>query len=322
MYKDDRGLEEKGMSGIGRKIIWAVVSSLLVGLGGCLIYALTSDRKKPAPEEEVKKTVETIQKRVSFIKIEPSHLRFKDGLPIKTQFMLTIDSKQQSPQDAVYLFPLYEYIIETGNDETKIPTAKLCELVDQVYDRQEPILEIIRQIRVSGKISLPSWLGITVEAQADNLTTLLVEILYSIRKFYELRMTHPEIIIRGYADGKRSDWTRPLASGRFQFNRINVFPYWDSDTNTPILEPEYPDGLAYLKRETPIDIPSNYENRHLPDLRAMFVKKALVDPYLEDCKIPNKAESHIIKGYEFKKLDAPQERKVQIFILLVEQEND
>jgi hypothetical protein len=281
----------------------ALAAILLIGLtGGALL--LSRRQTLASPDDEISSVVSVVNARLTDVSLEPSHLILEGAARPRAQYMLTLG--KQGPS-AIYLFQMYEYTFETGGDEEKIPTAKLCDLVEAVYDRPEPIFESLRQIKVEGKVSFPIWKGISADLQT-NLTAILVQMLYAIRKFHELQHTYPEILIRGYADGKTTNWSRPILGGNYHFTSIKAFFPTDRISFNPI---------AYNSYEETISLESGqYTNEHLPDLRAKFVEQDLVTPYLNDCKEKRNTQVHIIKGYEFKTPDQPLERKVQIHILL------
>jgi hypothetical protein len=270
----------------------------------------TKNGNKLSPEEEVNQAVADIRSRVSSVKIQPGHLIFKDAPTPRFQYLLTIiPERKGNPEDAVYLFDRYKYVIQTAGDESKIPTANLCEIIDVIYDRKEPILESLREVKLNGKISFPLWKVGSAELEAGNLTPIIVDLLYSIRKFVELKTTHPEIIIKGYADGQKGDWSEELLKAPHDYNTIPVYLPADPSNTVTI--------NVYTRNEQPQPVSSPYRNKDLPDLRAFFVKKDLVDPYLQECRSEKKIESHLIKGGVFEdKTNAPLERKVQVYILI------
>jgi hypothetical protein len=284
-----------------------VLSFLLLSIFG-LGYAFRNYQYHPSPAKEVDRAVEEIRSRVSSISVEESKLVFKDAPQPKFQFRLNIIPKKGEGKDAVYLFDKYEYIIRAGGDEEKIPTTKLCSVIDAIYDRKSPILEALRELKASGKVSFPTWKIFSSEIELGNLTPVLVEYLYSIRRLSEIEATHAEIMIRGYADGEKEHWDRDLL-GDYYYDTIPVYPPANP-------EPENPN--SFIKKEELFPVKPKYGNTHLPNLRAFFVKKLLVDPYLE-CNVKKKPVSHVLQGFEFQALkDKPFERKVQIFVLIYE----
>lgn len=138
-------------------------------------------------EVEVKRVAGEIKSRLSSVELAESSLIFKDKSNPRLQYLLTIKPKQGDNKTAsVYLFDRYKYIIATGNDQEKTPTMEVCRLIDAIYDRKDPILEALKEAKLSGKVSLPLW-KFTVDLEAGNVTPILVEILYSLRKFIEVK---------------------------------------------------------------------------------------------------------------------------------------
>ena len=297
------------LSGIlpGKKLGIIALSTLGVAVVAVLLGGILMVGRKvatPSPDNEIKAAVAVINSRLTDVTLSTGHLVFQGAAaPPRAQYRLTLGKEGK---DAVYLFKISEYVFETGGSESKIPTAQLCDLVNAVYDRPEPIFESLRQLKVEGKIAFPIWKGISGELQTD-VTSILVQTLYALRKFYELQHTYPEILIKGYADGKTKTWSKPF-DDRYHFTSIKAFYPTDRSSVSPV---------EYNRSEEEVPLEANsYSNSHLPDLRAKFVEQVLVVPYLNQCKDVNKPQVHILKGYEFKEPDQPLERKVEITILL------
>ena len=285
---------------------WAIYYSIplffflgLAVLGGMKFF----NTLIPYSEEQTQKALSDIRKRSTYIDVQPSHLIFTGNRIPQKQFMLTIDKEYA---DVIYLFKEYEYIIETGGDPSKIPTAGLCDLISQIKRKEDPIAKIVRELKIKAGISFPITGSGSGNVEFEKLETVLLEFLYGIQRISELESFEAQVFIRGYADGQIKDWVREQNTGIYRYERFPIFPS---------LEPDSPNPLKYSLIEVPIDIPLKYNNKHLPDLRAKFVKEALVEPFLQECEKPKRIEAHILKGYDFKERN-PLNRKVQVFIAL------
>lgn len=308
-----------------KKLLWGFASAASLTLLLGLILTVSNYLKRPSPEVEVRGVVDDIRGRVSSITLEESHVVFKDRTPPQFQYKLTINpSKATDASDekgklnlasdnSVYLFPKYEYTLTTGGQESKIPTSNICELMDAIYNRKDPILEALRDLKLNGKVSVPVWKVFGGDLEAGNVTPIVIETLYALRKFEELQTTHAEILVRGYADGQSLYWERSIKAD-YPYDRISVYPQTTGNPDNP---------NVFVKQEEPLlvhDERNMYENKHLPDLRAHFVKEALVEPYFALCRHLN-PEAHVLKGFEFKELiKHPEERKVEVFILIYDNE--
>ncbi len=291
-----------GSNGLGRSIFYySIPLVLIIGLGawGRMLLRKTPT---PSPEEQTQNALNDIRKRSTYIDIQPSHLIFTGNRIPQKQFMLAIGKEYAN---VIYLFKEYEYTIETGGDPSKITTSGLCDLISQIEKREDPIAKILREINLKAGISFPIG-SVGGNVEVEKLQTVLVEILYAIKKLSGLESFEAQVFIRGYADGQMKDWIREQNAERYHYERFSI---------VPSLEPGSPNPLTYSLTEVPIDIPVKYNNTHLPDLRAKFVKEVLVEPFLQECEKPKKIETHILKGYDFTERN-PLDRKVQIFIAL------
>lgn len=313
MSTANAALQIKGDVRSVKKYIWPVAAVLILSLIAFVIFAVNGlpqiKKNVPLPEQEVHQTVDDIRQRSSFVRLTEGFLVFDDERKPKFQYLLTLEPRSDRPEDAIYLFPVKKYIIETNNgDQTLIPTAGLCSLVDAIYDRKDPILEALKEVKVGGKVTVPIWKIGNGEVELSNLTPLLVELLYSIRKFAELKSTHAEFMVKGYADGKLSDWSEPLLAKPYDYTEINLYP--------AAVDPNSITQNIYHRLESPKFVSATYVNNDLPNLRANFVKKELIDPYLGLCTSAVKPESHILEGRANMKPDEPFERKVQVYIMI------
>lgn len=221
--------------------------------------------------------------------------------PPRARYTISIGEKF----DQEYFFKVYEYTLETGGDVNEVPTANLCSVVDKVFNREDKILEALRALKIKGEVSLPVR-GLSVGVDVDNLQAALVELLYALKRFHELKTKRVEVLVKGYADGWHGPWKRSLKPGLYHYDKVFVYP---------AVKPGSLNPFEYYRRDEPIEIPAEYENKHLPDLRAQFVKKDLVEPFLRQCQSAKSGGVHVLKGYEFgRDVHDASKRKAQVFV--------
>jgi hypothetical protein len=279
-----------------KTIRFLLVLPVLICLPGC------SERDRITSEAE--RVRNELQRELQGIRIERGTAPTLEGEPVVVDYTLTLDSK---PIAKPYLFDKYKYKIITGGDVEKIPTRSICNIIDQRFDERVRTLEALRQ--VEGEISF----GGRVTISAKSTAAPLVDAVYTVKKMAAIKGTRVLVAIRGYADGQHGAWSRPLEKFPYNYETIRVMPPTDPDTENP---------LSYFLREEEIHIPGGeYDNSLLPDLRAEFIKRVLIIPALQKCKT-FRVDVKILKGFEYPTPDQPQERKVQVFLYLFEDESE
>lgn len=276
--------------------------------GGVTLHA-PSETGPVSNKIEVEKTRENISQSSQYAKIVFSQNSLAEIAATdapdsndnpRAKYTITINDKY----DAEYFFKVREYTIETGGDINQIPTANLCQVVDNLFDSKGKILESLHELKLKGKLSVGVG-PIGVEVELENIQVAILELLYTLKKFYVLKTRKIEILIKGYADAQETKWREPLTPG-YEFNLIKVYPA----VNPVSLNP-----FDYYRKEATREIPQEYENKHLPNLRASFVAQDFIKPFVKSCGNAKNSEIHILDGYEYKNAVRDKtKRKVQIFI--------
>ena len=235
--------------------------------------------EEPPKEDkpDIAQLVSDLAAPLRYVKVVPDGPRVEEEQKPSASYTITVATL---PPDMEDLFGMHEYTFETGNDFSDM--VEVCQAVTE--GPQQPRVELARSqvvleelYAISGLIGLAARLGDTVE-----------------------------VYVRGYADGQTADWARPLLEGQYAYHAIDVHPPPASDSREPPI---------FLQRPVTIEIPSAYNNHTLPDLRAQFIKDAILQPFLRECvneQIPVK----ILKGHTFASLDNPLQRKVDVYVSL------
>ncbi len=186
-----------------------------------------------------------------------------------------------------------------------IERPDLCAIIDTIQNTgSEKIIDVLKRMNINADISL----GKIVNLKADGLQYLIPElqcILGVVGKDYPV-----DIYIRGFADGYRTEWEGTIKNNPvYSYDSIPYLPTIDIGLESP---------FRYASKESFYHLPKNgtYTNKDLPNLRAMFVKKQVVEPLIEDSTCSKKVSSvHILDGFEYEKnTHDSMLRKVQIFI--------
>lgn len=239
-----------------------------------------------------KDKVAQINQRLTYTEISPSSFLSISNQGIHEQYEISLRKEFLTN---TYLFSKYQYIIEG------VEFSEVCAIVDSLRNNQrEKIKHIIERIKISAAFSAFSFFKIQSELQV-----IIAEIYYAIAS---LGKGYPvDIYIKGFADGYKEDWKRPLNERkRYKYTTIDYLPTLDIHSFNPI---HYSD-----KAEKYTIVNDSFSNKDLPNLRAAFIKEDVIRPAIEQCS-NNIRNIHLLEGYEFSKDSINKmERKVQIFI--------
>lgn len=274
------------------------VRLLAMGVAACLLVVLLGIRQyvgsKPefASVEEMSEVMEQTNSRLTFTRVIPG-VSWIDGESPRASYTIT----NNHGFSEVYLFDKYAYTIETGGRDQA--AREFCSLFQTLKSTQSrsPLIEAFRHVELTGSLD-----GKAFELGVKGKGDLIVEILYAIRSFLDLRSTRIDILVKGYADGTHGGWGRPFLP-QYAYRRIDVLPPVNPNSLNP---------MVYRRASRPLEIPNPYKNNHLPDLRAEFVKRDLIEPVLGQCPGTSTTLVKILKGYEFTKPDSPNLRRVEV----------
>lgn len=248
------------------------------------------------PPQELERAVAAINDRLSQSKILDEGVRIEGRRP---SARLTIAADHPN-----YYFQAQDYTIETGGNVPEIPTAGLCKLINKIeQEKNSSILEALDQIDIEADLGSS---GAALKTKGS--LRKYFEVWYALQQFGKLPKRKAEILLKGYADGQQSQWTKGLKPGRYRFAQIPIlFPIKSElGSYNPVI---------FSGTEKVITIPDQYTNEHLPDLRAAFFKKDFIDPFLDECWSVGAVDVYIVKGYEFKHYN-PKERRVDVQVNL------
>lgn len=230
-------------------------------------------------EPDIAQLVSELASPLRYVKVVPGAPRLGENKEPSDSYTVTVAAH---PPDIEDLFGMYKYTFEMGNDFSDM--AALCQAVTD--GPQSATVELAR-------------------------SQVIFEELYAISGLIDLRNRQEtrlgdtvEILVKGYADGQTADWGRPLLEGRYAYHSIDVYPPLASGSQEP--------GV-FLHNPVTVEIPSTYNNHTLPDLRAQFIKDAILRPFLRAC-VDEQIPVKILKGYAFASPDNPLQRRVDIYL--------
>lgn len=266
----------------------------LIGIAGYAIYSFFFNR-----QINFEKIVNETNERLEYVKMSP-YINLISNSNEKPERSYKISIKPEKISSVID-FKLEEYSLETGGSATDAVTLSIDRMfvsLDSVYNRKNKIIDAISEFEF--------------EAGAMSGSLLLIsEILYSIRRIAELKLRKVEILVKGYADGQRNNgWSRPL-----------IPPYNGSEYKNFWVHPEArktKNPYEYLASEINYPVPDNYENQHLPNLRARHIQLDFIERYLnkhiQSLGVPaENISTGILNGYVFTNIDSTN-RKVEIYL--------
>jgi hypothetical protein len=310
----------KSLNTLKARAIWRTIGyigviHLLVALSIVYYYRCRFVTCSDTNANSSDKTVENINKQLSFLKVDLSALRFCQPVQLpqyspyeqmrtslvqpvlaeqpKSQFVISVKDNSLIP---FYLFGATEYTLDTGGFRST-SAGQICRYIDDCYDEKDPILDSLRK----GQAGIPRRGCLNVAAHDAT-----IELAYIIRKLSKLPCSRIEILIKGYADGQGSDWWRLVKPGRHAYHDFLIYRKYKRE------ESGYFEDLYYPAKYY---VDEFYTNKDLPNLRAMFVKQDLIEPFLSQCNMSPTVSAYVIDGQEIPGID-PLNRKVQIYILL------
>ncbi len=293
-----------GTSWVPARLVISVFAAGMVALFVWSIYALWErlerregrpySAEKLPPRPELDRVVESINKRLAATKISEYGVMV-EGEPPAMRLTIATDHPN-------YFFDSTSYVIETGGDVRKIPTAGLCQLIDRIeQERNSPALDALDKINAEAELGPDG-----AKLKAAGPFRAVFEVLYALRGVTKIPKRQARILIKGYADDQKTDWGKNLAATPYHFDHIPVlFPM--------MTEKESLNPVNFRARPAVVTVPDPYKNEHLPDLRAAFFKQDFIEPFLRDCGGVDNIRVYILKGYEFRRHD-PRERRVDVQI--------
>lgn len=274
------------------------VSACLAVLAIGTVKSCSSIRKPASADREptslaqTNAIMEAANSRLSFIDIVPGSSWISGDRPLASY---SITNKSRT--NPAYLFDAKEYTIETGGLD--LPARELCGLLQTLMREPSkvPLAEALKGLEFGGSAD-----AYIFKLEARSKLDLIIEYLYSIKALSSITDRRIQILIKGYADGTRADWSRPLIA-HFIYDKIVVLP----PVNPYSLNP-----MQYSKVQRVQQISNPYKNKDLPDLRARFIEDDLIGPVLAQCPGASPANLKILKGYEFTKPGNPNLRRVEL----------
>lgn len=204
-------------------------------------------------------------------------------------------------QNSTYFFDKYKYTIVTGGDFKEIYTSDLCDFIKE-KSREKNVVS-----RILDKLETTFSIGEFVKLEINNVNEVVDEAIAATGLIAAYNPKKTEIFVKGYADGSERNWSRPLIK-EYYYNSIIVYPPTDINTFNPV---------EYSRNEKVIEIENGeYSNEHLPNLRAKFVLKDFIKPFIKKCLPHKKIDTYILEGFEFPDPKIPAHRKVDIYVYI------
>jgi hypothetical protein len=179
-----------------------------------------------------------------------------------------------------------------------------CDIANEfVKKRREAQANFLPHFEVKLGVSI-RVVEFEIRGDQDTLSSIIYAVLF-IRDALSNDYDKFNILIRGYAD----------RGGTFQRALMKEYPYHDISFFPLKTKPD-PFMTVYLRRLDKKQVGSTYNNDDLPDLRATFMKREVIDRFLDECRLSrpgaNIPESIVLDGGVIDVND-PDQRTVDIF---------
>jgi hypothetical protein len=265
-------------------VLLGIVSAIAV-----ITIALTIGHDRVLEFEQLRTQLNS---ELKYSSLERSYVNFDDkNKPIANYI---INERVGEP----YPFKVMEYMFATGG--MNLPKLGICDRLETI-DR-------------ANTISLENFLQDANLKVTAGLTTLQSEfdLAKILKRFLSKKPSRIDILVKGAADGTDSNWTKDIDS-HYNFTTADVFRPVHIDSPNPIL---------YSNEFKTINVSSSgkYNNNNLANLRAMFVRKDIIEQQvIEGCakyidpEIRSKVNVKILEGYTGKEKN-PGLRKAEVYL--------
>jgi hypothetical protein len=179
----------------------------------------------------------------------------------------------------------------------------LCDIADEfVRERRKTQANFLPNFDF--KIRIPiRVVEFEIGGDRDTLTDLIRAVLdlwdFVVRDYGKFN-----ILVRGYADQAMAGFQATLLS-QYRYDQISFFPLKDAQDRFL---------TTYLRQLAGKNIGNTYKNADLPDLRATFMKREVIDRFLDECRLhrPDVVDSFVLDGSVVDTKD-PDYRTIDIF---------
>lgn len=284
-----------------------ILVTIVLGLASSIVWFLYDHSEISTPKQfpytlptfaTHTEVANAINERLTLSTVRPSQVTIDDVQPTGN-YVIRIRPEYTLVS---YSFGRYGYIFDSGGFNSNLGDLDLCSVIGAISNQDKSFLDAIKASNPTANIGI-NELGISLE------------ILSIINYFIASNPDRIEILIKGAADGQTAPWERPLDPD-FDFTEISYFPSFNPKSRNP---------TRYRRSPKIMRIPAGiYSNRHLPNLRARFIKTDIIDDSLITCFTNNPSlqtitSTHILEGYEFREID-PTNRIVEIYIHIYDNE--
>lgn len=224
-----------------------------------------------------------------------------------------LDRQDESTQ----LFPIEQYNPDFGPDVFTAlgETLLLCNTLKKYALNKKNInkwSQAIEDVKIKVNAKMPLGLEIGSEADITQFTQFLIS-LWLARAI----PGNVKVFVRGYADTCKSGSENCKINRldqNYLFREVQLHPFLKNPSQ--VRNPELYGWGSNIKSMSTSSNIGNYENKHLPNLRARFFKEEIIENLMNDCD-NNKffKDIGILEGRTSNQRD-PNMRKVEIYLAI------
>lgn len=279
---------------------------LLSLLTGLLILSLLNCQlgQAVATEADVKNAVDAAIPLMPDLSITPQQVPIIDRDSKDKVLTYLVEAKLVSQ----YWFKITDYRLDWTGDLSAINLEQLALDIDRAYETRTPFSKAAERLTGSATVGVsagPYGSGsVTISGPLD----ALLEVLGLVRGVAKLNVERVEIAIKGYADGQRTqDWKRAVSQLPEQYRRFPVLNPSDGQNDN---------WLFYRKPEREHTIVDPYSNDDLPDLRAQYIRKEFVEPFVQRFANKDRCHVYVLHNKPIGDPEKPEWRKAQVYLMV------
>ncbi|MCI4671744.1 MAG: hypothetical protein MRZ79_26620 [Bacteroidia bacterium] len=300
---------------LSRGTWWQILSLILMIIAAWYFY---TNYLKPSPPtgstqklmnlKEFESRIDSLNERFEFITLkkvlEPLIYEYS-----KPSYIVQITQKLDSAILSPYYFENSEYGIHSKNNQlNSFKLQEVCEVLEKINEPQNKnakISQALKQIQTQVNFQVPNTLSFKV----TNLHLPIWEMLVASQTITNFNVDSTKILVRGFADGSKGEWSKTLREKPYYYDSIKYSPVHPRDKGR-----DFP--IYYTNaQEIHLIEDSIYINEDLPFLRANYIQDEYLSRVTGNCSADNPPEILLIEGMEFKDLvESSSQRRVEIII--------
>jgi|GEM_PF-5157316 len=284
---------------------------VIAGLAFVFLFTLPALAQQNNPEQSHTTLVDRLNRHLNTIQIIRVPSPMIEGQD-QTIYEIVPANRSNEP---LFLFRAHEFIIDYSRSiylpDHAGPQMELCQALKYIE-----FADVFSEELLSGMDDLISKISLSFRKMkigldlGDNWFTALAETTYVLTVFSTI--DESRLLARGFADQSGDNWTRQLSTDLYDPSGIIYFHAFE------ILHETDGYGMAPTGIFDPaaiiFQIPDNYSNEHLPNLRARYVDMLTFEQIKSCLEEPLDQRTLLLDGAVIPNVNDPLARSVRVFV--------